>query len=97
MKYYKYENGFGIQPNNIVPSFATEITEAEYIKLKTAFDEKQKTIADYVVKVQNGEITLEEVPEEYYAEVEVIVNTPESEQLYTLDEASEIISQEVSK
>ena len=77
MKYYKTENTFGKQPNNIIPSFATEITEAEYLELQAAFEEKQKTIADYVEKVKNGEITLEEVPEEYRAEVEAIINVPE--------------------
>ena len=76
MKYYKYENGFGTQPNNIIPSFATEITEAEYNQLMAEFEAKQKAIADYVEKVKNGEITLEEVPQEYYAEVEAIINAP---------------------
>ena len=77
MKYYKYEDGFGTQPNNIVPDFATEITEAEYFELQTAFEAKQKAIADYIEKVKNGEITLDEVPEEYYGDVESIINIPE--------------------
>lgn len=99
MKYYKYDNGFGKQPNNIIPSYATEITEEEYLELQTAFEAKQKAIADYVEKVKAGEITLEEVPEEYRAEVEVIINAPEPEepeQLYTLDEAAAIIASEVA-
>ena len=77
MKYYKYENGFGKQPNNIIPSFATEITEAEYLELQTAFEAKQKAVADYTEKIKAGEITLDEVPEEYRAEVEAIINVPE--------------------
>ena len=77
MKYYKYDNGFGKQPNNIIPSYATEITEEEYNELMAKFEAKQKAIADYVSKVQSGEITLEEVPQEYYAEVEAIINAPE--------------------
>lgn len=97
MKYYKYEDGFGTQPNNIVPSFATEITEAEYIELQTAFEAKQKAIADYTKKVKAGEIALEDVPAEYYADVEANVNVPEPEPTYTLDEAATLLAQEVSQ
>lgn len=54
-------------------------SEEEYeIKLK----EVQAHVAlidDYVSKVQEGEITLEEVPEEYFAEVAAIINAPEPE------------------
>lgn len=56
-----------------------EYTEEEY-KIKLA--EVQAHVAlinDYVSKVQSGEITLEEVPQEYYAEVEAIINAPEPE------------------
>lgn len=77
MKYYKYDNGFGKQPNNIIPPYATEITYEEYLALQTAFEARQKKIADYVEKVKAGEIALEEVPEEYRAEVEAIINVPE--------------------
>ena len=100
MKYYKFENGFGTQPNNIIPSYATEITEEEYYQLVAEIEAKQKSIADYTEKVKAGEMTLEEVPEEYKAEVEantieIIDPTnyvkpeegiPEGEPLYTLDE-----------
>lgn len=95
MKYYKYDNGFGTQPNNIIPSYATEITEEEYNQLMAEFEAKQKTIADYTEKVKAGEITLEEVPEEYRSEVESKLPTP-TEQTYTLDEAATILAQEVS-
>lgn len=77
MKYYKYENGFGTQPNDIIPSYAIEITEAEYIELKTAFDERQKKIADYVQKITDEVITLNDVPAEYYDEVYAIVTVIE--------------------
>lgn len=75
MKYYKViENDevmqFAKQPNNIIPSFAVKITAEEYAQLKADFAAKQATIADYVEKVNGGEITIEEVPEEYRAEVE---------------------------
>ena len=96
MKYYKTENTFGKQPNNIVPDFATEITEEEYIELTRAFEERQKKISQYVEQVNSGVITLEDVPAEYFDEVRDIVNAPEPEPTYTLDEASEIISAEVS-
>lgn len=69
MKYYKYDNGFGKQPNNIIPSFATEITEEEYLALQTAFEERQKKIASYIQKITDGVITLNDVPAEYYDEV----------------------------
>lgn len=74
MKYYKYDNGFGTQPNNIIPSYATEITEEEYIELQTAFEARQQKIADYVAKIQDGTITLNDVPAEYYDEVYAIVS-----------------------
>lgn len=56
-----------------------EYTNKEYkIKLK----EVQAHVAlinDYVSKVKNGEITLEDVPQEYYQEVYDIINAPEPE------------------
>ena len=86
MKYYKTENTFGTQPNNIIPSYATEITEEEYIELKTAFEAKQKAIADYTEKVKAVEITLEEVPEEYRAEVEANLVEPIDPRQSLIDE-----------
>lgn len=80
MKYYKYEKGFGKQPNNIIPSFATEITAEEYLELQTAFETRQKKIADYVAKIQDGVITLNDVPAEYYDEVYAIINAPVPEE-----------------
>ena len=77
MKYYKFEGGFGKQPNNIIPSFATEITYEEYLALQTAFEERQKKIADYVQKINDGVITLNDVPAEYYDEVYAIVTAVE--------------------
>ena len=74
MKYYKYANGFGKQPNNIIPSFATEITEEEYYQLMAEFEARQKAIADYVAKIQDGTITLNDVPAEYCDEVYTIVS-----------------------
>lgn len=56
-----------------------EITAEEYAQLMAGFEARQKAIADYVEKVKAGEMTLEEVPQEYYAEVEAIINAPEPE------------------
>ena len=55
----------------------------------------EETVDWYVQAVSNGEMTLEEVPEEYRAEVEAKLPTPE-ETKYTLDEAATILAQEVS-
>lgn len=55
----------------------------------------EETVAWYVEKVSGGEMTIEEVPEEYRAEVESKLPIPE-EPTYTLDEAATILAQEVS-
>ena len=55
----------------------------------------EETVAWYVENVNSGEMTLEEVPEEYRAEVETKLPTP-TEPTYTLDEAATILAQEVS-
>lgn len=55
----------------------------------------EETVDWYVEKVSGGEMTLDEVPEEYRAEVESKLPTP-TEPTYTLDEAATILAQEVS-
>ena len=55
----------------------------------------EETVDWYVEKVSGGEITIEEVPEEYRTEVEAKLPTP-TEPTYTLDEAATILAQEVS-
>ena len=55
----------------------------------------EETVAWYVENVNSGEMTLEEVPEEYRSEVESKLPTP-TESTYTLDEAATILAQEVS-
>ena len=55
----------------------------------------EETVDWYVQKVSGGEMTLEEVPEEYRSEVETKLPTP-TEPTYTLDEAATILAQEVS-
>ena len=56
---------------------------------------REETVDWYVEKVSGGEITLEEVPEDYRSEVEAKLPTP-AEPTYTLDEAATILAQEVS-
>lgn len=55
----------------------------------------EETVDWYVEKVSGGEMTLEEVPKEYRADVEAKLPTP-IEPTYTLDEAATILAQEVS-
>ena len=56
----------------------------------------EETVDWYAEKVSGGEMTIEEVPEDYRAEVEAKLPTPE-ETKYTLDEAATILAQEVSQ
>lgn len=56
---------------------------------------EEEKVQWYVEVVGNGTIILDEVPEEYYEEVSAIVNS-ETEEKYTLDEAAEILSNEVA-
>ena len=79
----------------IVPTEAIEITEEEYKLLAAELEEHQAKVGEYVQQVTSGEITLDDVPEDYRAEVETKLPKPQ-EQKYTLDEAATIIAQEVS-
>ena len=65
----------------------------EYVPCERTHEE---TVDWYVEKVSGGEMTLDEVPEEYRAEVEAKLPQPE-EQKYTLDEAATLLAQEVSQ
>lgn len=64
----------------------------EYIAIPRTHDE---TVDWYVQAVSSGTMTIEEVPEDYRAEVESKLPTP-IEPTYTLDEAATILAQEVS-
>ena len=55
----------------------------------------EETVDWYVQAVSSGEMTIEEVPEDYRAEVEAKLPTP-TEPTYTLDEAATILAQEVN-
>ena len=65
----------------------------EYVPCERTHEE---TVDWYVEKVSGGEMTIEEVPEDYKAEVEAKLPTP-TEPTYTLDEAATILAQEVSQ
>lgn len=55
----------------------------------------EETVEWYFQKVTSGEITLDEVPEDYKAEVEAKLPKPEPEK-YTLDEAAALLTEEVA-
>ena len=77
MKYWKdNQNGVLLWGTGSVVT-GEEITYEEYLELQTAFEARQKAIADYTEKVKAGEITLEEVPTEYLEEVTANVNVEE--------------------
>ena len=64
----------------------------EYVPCERTHEE---TVDWYVAKVSGGEITLEEVPEDYRAEV--VAKLPTStEPTYILDDAATILAHEVS-
>ena len=65
---------------------------SQYVACERTHDE---TVSWYLEKVMSGEITIDEVPGEYRAEVESKLPTP-TEPTYTLDEAATILAQEVS-
>lgn len=64
----------------------------EYVPCERTHDE---IVDRYVQAVSSGTMTIDEVPEEYRAEVETKLPTPE-ETKYTLDEAATILAQEVN-
>ena len=64
----------------------------EYVACERTHSE---TVDWYVQAVSSGTMTIEEVPEDYRAEVEAKLPTP-TEPTYTLDEAATILAQEVS-
>lgn len=78
-----------------------EITEAEYLALK----QKMETFNAYVMAVYSGELPIEDVPEEYRADVEARVaemkeadNAPEvPEPVDPIDEALAILHGEVTE
>lgn len=75
-------------------------TKEEYYKMFPEIKAHAATVQEYVAKIKNGEISIVEVPTEYYQEVYNIINLPEpepAEQTYTLDEAAAILASEVNE
>ena len=64
----------------------------EYVPCERTHEE---TVDWYVQEIVVGNITIEDVPEEYRSEVESKLPPP-TEPTYTLDEAATILAQEVS-
>ena len=64
-----------------------QYTKEEYDNKMVEVKAHVALINDYVSKVESGEITLADVPEEYYSEVDAIVNAPEPEEPITEEQA----------
>ena len=92
-KHTELSNAIKARPEDTLKAIYRLSNETEtYVPCERTHEE---TVYWYVEKVSGDEMTLEEVPEEYRAEVEAKLPTP-TEQTYTLDEAATILAQEVS-
>ena len=92
-KHIELSNTIKSRPQDTLESVYRLSNETEtYVPCERTHEE---TVAWYVEKVICEEMTLDEVPEEYMAEVESKLPTP-TEPTYTLDEAATILAQEVS-
>ena len=92
-KHTELSNTIKARPQDTLESVYRLSNEAEtYVPCERTHEE---TVDWYVQAVSSGEMTIEEVPEEYRPEVEAKLPTP-TEPTYTLDEAATILAQEVS-
>ena len=92
-KYHSLITEMGNKPEDVLEAIYRLSNETEtFVPCERTHEE---TVAWYVEKVSGGEMTLDEVPEDYKAEVEAKLPTP-TEPTYTLDEAATILAQEVS-
>lgn len=69
---------FPVTPNTEMGNEA--ITEEEYNDLMEEIKTHSANVQDYVNKVKAGEIALADVPADYRAEVEAIINAPAPEE-----------------
>ena len=99
--YYEItENGYHIYDRND-PLFHVHQYEPYIPDHTKSYEENAQAqmhefmVSDYASAVISGEITIDDVPEDYRAEVEAKLPTP-TEPTYTLDEAATILAQEVS-
>lgn len=92
-KHTELSNTIKVRPEDTLEAIYRLSNETEtYIPCERTHEE---TVDWYVKKVSGGEMTIEEVPEDYRSEVEAKLPTP-TEPTYTLDEAATILAQEVS-
>ena len=92
-KHTELSNTIKARPADTLEAIYRLSNEAEtYVPCERTHEE---TVDWYVEKVSGGEMTLDEVPEEYRSEVEARLPEP-LETKYTLDEAATILAQEVS-
>ena len=92
-KHTELSNTIKVRPEDTLEAIYRLSNETEtFVPCERTHEE---TVDWYVEKVSGGEMTLEEVPEEYRSEVEAKLPTP-TEPTYTLDEAATILAQEVS-
>ena len=92
-KHTELSNTIKARPEDTLESVYRLSNETEtYIPCERTHEE---TVDWYVQAVSSGTMTLEEVPEDYRAEVEAKLPTEETK--YTLDEAATLLAQEVSQ
>lgn len=66
--------------------------QAERLARENEAAERQAKIDDYITEVKAGTIKLEEVPEEYRAAVDTVINPPKSESEKKIEELQEQIN-----
>ena len=92
-KYTELSNTIKVRPQDTLEAIYRLSNETEtFVPCERTHEE---TVDWYVQKVSGGEMTIDEVPEDYRSEVEAKLPTP-TEPTYTLDEAATILAQEVS-
>ena len=92
-KHTELSNTIKVRPEDTLEAIYRLSNETEtFVPCERTHEE---TVDWYVQAVSSGEMTIEEVPEEYRSEVEAKLPTP-TEPTYTLDEAATILAQEVS-
>lgn len=92
-KHTELSNTIKARPQDTLESVYRLSNEAEtYVPRERTHEE---TVDWYVQKVSGGEMTIEEVPEDYRSEVEA--KLPTEQPTYTLDEAATLLAQEVSQ
>ena len=92
-KYTELSNTIKVRPQDTLEAIYRLSNETEtFVPCERTHEE---TVDWYVQKVSGGEMTIDEVPEDYRSEVEAKLPTP-TEPTYTLDEAATILAQEES-